>query len=161
MKTFIPSEKFHLTKNVMKMINEIKEEYIKKYGENLVSIVLFGSYANKVSTICSDIDLLIILENLKTTRYKIYLNFFSILENLSTYKKLREKKIYLNFSPIIKTTSELKISLPYLWETNFKIFYDKNGFFKNFIKKLKEFKRKKIRKIEGIMPYYEWVKNGE
>jgi Nucleotidyltransferase domain. len=92
----------NLKKEVIKLINELKEEYIKKYKKNFVSIVLFGSYANNLATSFSDIDLMIIFEKIRNSKLKIYTDFFSILENLPTYKKLKNKKIYLNFSPIIK-----------------------------------------------------------
>jgi len=150
----------NLKKEIMKIINELKEEYLKKYKKNLVSIVLFGSYANNLATSVSDIDLIIIFEKINSSKLKIYSDFFTILENLPTYKKLKKKKIYPNFSPIIKEKNQLNLKLPYLWSTNFEIFYDKELFFNQFIKKLENFKRKKIKFKEGIMPYYEVVKNG-
>jgi len=150
----------NLKKEVIKLINELKEEYIKKYKKNFVSIVLFGSYANNLATSFSDIDLIIIFEKIRNSKLKIYTDFFSILENLPTYKKLKNKKIYLNFSPIIKEKKQVNFNLPYLWNTNFEIFYDKDDFFSHFIKKLEQFKKKKIKFKEGIMPYYEIIKNG-
>ena len=153
-------EKKDLKKEVIKIIKELKGEYLKEYKKNLVSIVLFGSYANDFFTPVSDVDLIIIFEKIKDSKLSIYSKFFFISENLPTYKKLKKEKIYLNFSPIIKEKSHLNVNIPYLWNTNFKIFYDKDGFFKQFISKLEDFKKKKIKLKEGIMPYYEIVKNG-
>ena len=121
---------------------------------------MFGSYANNLATSFSDIDLIIIFEKIRNSKLKIYTDFFSMLENLPTYKKLKNKKIYLNFSPIIKEKKQVNFNLPYLWNTNFEIFYDKDDFFSHFIKKLEQFKKKKIKFKEGIMPYYEIIKNG-
>ncbi|MGC8977517.1 MAG: nucleotidyltransferase family protein [Candidatus Ratteibacteria bacterium] len=144
-------------KQFYEFIDELKEECLNYYMDNLVSIVIFGSYADDRCTPVSDIDILLILE--KTgSNYKRYIEFFSILENIKIIKKLKEKNIFPLISPIIKSKKSLKIESPYLWSSNFKIVYDKNNFFKKFLGKLEEFK-KKIEYCEYPMPHY-IMKNG-
>ncbi|HOK56141.1 MAG TPA: nucleotidyltransferase domain-containing protein [bacterium] len=134
-------------------INELRKECLKYYKENLVSIVIFGSYAEDKYTPFSDIDLLLILEK-AGSNYKMYTEFFSILDNIETIKKLKEKNIFPLISPIIKSKKSLIVELPYLWSASFKIIYDKNNYFKKFLKKLDEFKKHRIEYFEYPIPHY-------
>ncbi|MCX7917489.1 MAG: nucleotidyltransferase domain-containing protein [bacterium] len=146
-------------KTFKKFINELKKECINFYKDNLISIVIFGSYADEKYTFTSDIDLLIILEK-APSNYKRYTDFFSILENIKTLKKLKAENIFPLISPIIKSKKTLIVELPYLWSSGFKIIYDKNAFFNKFLKKLEKFKREKLEFYDYPMPHY-FIKNGQ
>lgn len=54
--------KKNLPKNVIKILDEVKECLEKIYGDKLKGIILYGSYARGDFTDGSDIDLIILLE---------------------------------------------------------------------------------------------------
>ena len=146
---------------IFKLLEEIKEEYLKKYGEDLISIVLFGSFAKGLDTPVSDIDILIILERVGNS-YETYTEFFSLLDKTSSYSEMKKRKIHPLISPIIKSKKSLiPRALPYLWSTEFKIIYDKNKFFENFIKELEDFKKKCLVFHPKPLPHYVVIENGK
>ena len=49
---------------INRIIKEFHEELDKIYGENLVKVILYGSYARGDFSSDSDIDLLVVLKNL-------------------------------------------------------------------------------------------------
>jgi predicted nucleotidyltransferase len=49
------------------MLTELRRALKKKYGQRLKKIVLFGSYARGEATPESDMDVLIVLDDLKST----------------------------------------------------------------------------------------------
>ncbi|MCD6408553.1 nucleotidyltransferase domain-containing protein [bacterium] len=146
---------------IFKLLEEIKEEYLKKYGENLISIVLFGSFARGLDTPVSDVDILIILEEVRNS-YEIYTEFFSLLDKTSSYSEMKRRKIYPLISPIIKSKKSLiPRALPYLWSSEFKIIYDRNKFFERFIKELENFKKKCLVFHPKPIPHYVVIENGK
>jgi len=143
------------------LIEKIFKEVKKYYKKNLVSFIVFGSVAKGKTSPYSDIDLLIICENLPSGRRRRIIEFIENIEKKleKDIKKLRKKNIFTEISPIIKTRKEiLKGSLIFL-EMIYDAFiiYDKNNFFKNYLKnlenKIKEYGAKKVYKKGG----YYWV----
>ncbi len=78
----------------MKFYSKLQEEYIKKlierikdhYKDNLVSIVIFGSYARKENKPKSDIDILIVLERAGKMRDEL-------AEKLESFDIVRGKRM--------------------------------------------------------------------
>ena len=61
-------------RDISKILDEFLQKCKQKFGDNLISIILFGSYARGTATEYSDVDLLIIAKNLpkrRIERYKI------------------------------------------------------------------------------------------
>lgn len=120
-----------------KVLKEIKQYSISFYGNRLVSLVVFGSVAKDTFSPVSDIDLLVVLKDKKSS-YHYYQEFFdNIIQNLS-YKNIQ-------INPIFKTPETMSVELPYLWDTKFLLLYDKDGFFSNFIKTLDKFKMQNLK----------------
>lgn len=125
-------------------INEILEEFIsvskKKFKENLVSIILFGSYARGTATKYSDIDLLVVVkkltenfrkrEKMKQEIGEIFFEKFDVIVQ-SLFMTKEEIKDNLNsYSPLFVT-----------FPLGFKVIYDNNFFmptFRDFLSRLKE-----------------------
>jgi len=90
-----------LPKNVELAIEEFVKACKRKFKKDLVSIVLFGSYARGTATLFSDIDILLVVKNLpKNTWERDKLMDRIVLRILFN----RHKRI----SPILVTPEELE-----------------------------------------------------
>ncbi|MDI3310198.1 MAG: nucleotidyltransferase domain-containing protein [Thermoanaerobacterium sp.] len=119
-----------------KILYLLKSACQKVYGDNLISLVIFGSVARGTPNPESDIDILIVAENIPDGRIKRIQQFAKVESLLDDYlDKLKKLGIYTELSPIIKTPSEVKIgSLLFLDMINdAKILYDKNDFFSKYL----------------------------
>ena len=121
-----------------KMLNKVLDEFLKKckekFGDNLISIILFGSYARETATEYSDVDLLVIAKNLpkrRIDRHKVLRDI--VLEFIYRYG--------INISPILIEPRDLspKDINPLICGilTGYKIIYDKNNFWKNYLERIK------------------------
>ncbi len=137
------------------LLSEIREKAIKHYRDRLVSLVVFGSVAKGKATPTSDVDLLIVLEDKPESSFKTYMDFY---ENVESKLNIIED-ISIRISPIFLKKTSLKEEIPWLWDTEFIVLYDKNGFFDRFLKRLERFK-KRIKFIEKPMPHFV-IKDGE
>ncbi|MEN3045132.1 MAG: nucleotidyltransferase domain-containing protein [Candidatus Hydrothermales bacterium] len=152
---------YHLKEPYRSIIKEIFKNVKNFYKKNLISFVVFGSVAKNKTNPFSDIDLLIICENLPKGRTKRILDFMKNIERplKEKLKKLREKNYFIEISPIIKKPNEVEyggfIYLDMIDDSI--ILFDKNKFFKNYLEKLsnklKEYGAKKIYKKGG----YYWI----
>lgn len=137
------------------LISEIEEKVKAHYKDRLVSLVIFGSVAKGKATPVSDVDLLIVLEDKPESSFKTYMDFYENVESKLKYID----DIGLRLSPIFLKKSSLKEEIPWLWNTEFIVLYDKNGFFREFLKRLERFK-KRIKFIEKPMPHFV-IKDGK
>jgi len=133
------------------LLKKLLKRLIMKLGNNLVSVVVYGSVARKTTRKNSDIDLLIIADSLPKSRMKRQELFLEIEKPLeSMISDLWDKGFYTDFSPIILSVEEaLKIRPIYLdMVEDAIIIYDKNGFFNKILnrlrKRLKELGAKRI-----------------
>jgi predicted nucleotidyltransferase len=144
-------------KNLTKEYKDIKkedviriyEDLLKKvadgvrrcFGKNLVSVVLYGSLARGEVKKDSDIDLLIIFEDLPKERLKRQDIFMKMESDVDEeIKRIYEKwRCYPYISPILKTREEAKILSPLYLDmvTDARILYDKADFFKGILEKLR------------------------
>jgi len=138
-----------------KVLNEIRIHFEK----NLISVVLYGSMARGEITKDSDIDLLIISDNLPKERSRRQEMFMEMEKELDKeIKKIYEKwGCYPYISPILKTKDDARNLSPLYLDmvTDAKILYDKNDFFKNVLEKLRlELKSLNARKITVGKKWY-------
>lgn len=122
-----------MEREIKKEIENFVEILKEKWKEELISVVLFGSYASGKEREDSDIDILIIKKNLPKSRLKRRDEIYKIYKEIS--KNLREK-----ISTIILDEEEAKITKPFYLDMTLhcEILFDKNNFFRNIIEKLKE-----------------------
>ena len=73
-------------------------------------------------------------------------------ENVESKLKSLEK-LGMRLSPIFLKRSSLREDIPWLWDTEFIVLYDKDNFFKNFLKRLEKFKGK-IKYVKKPMPHF-------
>ncbi|MCD6493470.1 MAG: nucleotidyltransferase domain-containing protein [Archaeoglobaceae archaeon] len=136
---------------MIKVLEKIKEYY----GDQLVSLVIFGSYARKENRLSSDLDILIVLKANKPRceRIKEFVeNIEMSLEYLT--QKLIDEGISVDMSPLILSEKEAKYFNPiYLDMVEYLIIIvDKNNFIKNMLKEVRE-------QIEEWGSYKEFVGN--
>lgn len=113
----------------------------KIYGQRLVTLAVFGSWASGKNTSESDIDILVIAEGLPRKRLVRVEEFSAVEEALERdIDKLRSQGIETYFSLIFKTPEEVKhgslLFLDMLYELI--ILFDKKNFFSNYLKDFKK-----------------------
>jgi predicted nucleotidyltransferase len=150
-----------MKKEYTKLVQKVFQKTKEYYKEDLISFVVFGSYAKDTLSPYSDIDILIITKKQPKSRPKRIINFISNVEKkLEKYiESLRKKNIFVEISPIIKTQEEVEygsfLFLDMIQDSI--ILYDKDNFFKEYLdsldKKLKEYGSKKVFKKGG----YYWI----
>ncbi len=118
------------------ILEEFMEECKERFGLDLVSIVLFGSYARGTATKYSDIDLLAVVKNLP----RDWRRRDKILDDLERhFLKKRHKRIF----PILTTPeaiiNSVKRGNPLFYGilTGYAILFDRDDFFKNEMEEVK------------------------
>lgn len=123
------------------LLKKVIDGTMRFFGEDLVSIVLYGSLARGEIKKDSDIDLLIVSENLPKERLKRQDIFMKMERGVDEeIKRIYEKwGIYPYISPILKTKEEANILSPLYLDmvTDARILYDKDDFFKKVLAKLR------------------------
>jgi len=134
------------------LIEKLVEALKKRYGERLVSLVIFGSVARGDMRKDSDIDLLLIIDSMPRSRLERQEEFMEVEKEIEEYlNELFDEGFFVDFSPIIKTPEEArKVSPLYLdMVEDAVIVYDKNDFFKSILDylktKLEEMGSKRVR----------------
>lgn len=120
------------------------------YGDDLVSVVIYGSVARGTATYQSDIDILLVVEHLPSGRMNRMRGFMNIEEDLrEELEAVRKNGWVVDLSPIIRTPAEVSeggyIYLDMVDDA--RILFDRNGFFAAFLdsykKKLEAYGAKK------------------
>lgn len=129
---------YHDYKDILDLLKDL---LIRKFGEDLVSIVLYGSVCRNEAKRESDIDILIVLKNPPETYYERLSDFVRIEKELSEtpeYKKLLSRGLYPQFNFIIFSEEEaMKNRYIYLdMIEDSMIIYDKNNFFSTKLKEM-------------------------
>lgn len=139
---FADAELYRYKEEYLRLIREILQRAVAYYGERLVSFALFGSVARDRFRPDSDIDIMLVVENLERGRVKRVEEFSkNIEEPLKLYfNSLRQKGIYPDLSPVIKTPEEVSMGSPIFLDMvdDAKILFDREGFFRGRLDRLKE-----------------------
>ena|SRR5690554_4751584 len=114
----------------------IREACYQVYGENLITLAVFGSVARGTPNPLSDIDLLLIARRLPSGRLKRMGKFMMVEDRLlSQLEELQQIGINTTLSPVIKTPEEvLAGSLLFLdMIDDMIILYDRENFWTLFL----------------------------
>ncbi|PKP54300.1 MAG: hypothetical protein CVT90_01955 [Candidatus Altiarchaeales archaeon HGW-Altiarchaeales-3] len=117
-----------------RLLSEFIQECKNNFGNELISIILFGSYARKTHTEYSDIDLLVIARGLpknRITRHKI----------LNNVKLKFIYKYHVRISPVFMEPGDFSTKninpLIYGILTGYNVIYDPMNFQNKFLVRLK------------------------
>ncbi len=130
------------------MLKEIFDELVTKvvgaaqvvYGEQLVSIVLYGSGARGTMRYDSDLDLLIVVRDLPRGRLKRVEEFEAIEETVAEdFRHAASPGINTTLSPVFKTPEEVLAGSPLFFDMveDARVLYDGNGFFAKKLARLR------------------------
>jgi len=129
----------------------IVEAFKKVFGENLVSVALFGSYARGDFNENSDIDVLVVLKSV-VDRYVLHKELDRVEEELkSFFTCLNQHGYYPQISPIVLSEENAKKTRPLYLDIVFdaKILYDTNSLlssvFSKIRRKLEEYNAGRVR----------------
>lgn len=123
-----------------RLLDILLEETKSLYGDNLISFVVFGSVARETYRFNSDVDLLIIAENLPDGRMRRVAQFSTVEDKLESFiGTLKKIGIDTYISPVFKTPEEAEFgSLLFLdMVEDSHILYDRNEFFSNRLGRLR------------------------
>jgi len=119
-----------------KLLAEVKSFY----GDRLVSFVVFGSVARETYRFDSDIDLLIIAEDLPKGRMKRVAQFLTVEDRIETFlESLRKEGMNTYISSVFKTPEEAEMGSPLFLDMveDASILFDRNGFFSKVLERLR------------------------
>jgi predicted nucleotidyltransferase len=123
------------------LIEKFVDKLKRSWGDNLVSIVLYGSVAREDYRPDSDIDLLIIGEHLPVNQLERRSEMTQLTSQLDKdIAAFWDKGYYHYFSTIMKTREEARHVVPIYLDMveDAIILYDKDGFFQSILSQLKE-----------------------
>lgn len=124
-----------------RLAQRLAEVLHQAWGENLVSVVLYGSSARGAARRDSDIDVLVVPEKLPARwheRLDLFRKAAEVLE--PELRRLREEGYFVDFSPLVWTRDEARqTSRLYLDMTvEEAILFDREGFFAGVLARLRE-----------------------
>jgi predicted nucleotidyltransferase len=122
-------------------VEEIVSAFCQVFKDELVALVLYGSYARGEQKKSSDIDLLIVLKKIDD-RYEVFKKFIQVEKILeqSFYKKLKEKGFDPYISPVFLDVENATRFRPLYIDIVFdaKILYDKDNIMKETFERVKK-----------------------
>ena len=116
------------------------------YQDRLVTLAVFGSTARGTYRFDSDLDILIIADDLPRGRMKRVAQFMRVEEKIEPFlSSLREDGINTYISPIFKTPQEVEMGSPLFLDMveDARILFDRDGFFSKILEQL----RQKLKKL--------------
>jgi hypothetical protein len=141
----------------------IRANIIEGYGERLVSIALFGSVSRRRYTKGSDIDILIVAEDLDDSLGKRIDTFFSKIgdyRELSQYSELKDLNLPNKLQPIVLEPEEIRRRPPLLLDltSDSRILFDKGDFLKEELERLSaDLKRLGAKKVMLSEDRWYWI----
>ncbi len=124
------------------LINKLLDLLIGYYRERLFTVVIFGSVASDAFRPDSDIDILIVAEDLPERRWMRISEFIENIENKLSedLQKLYDSGITPSFSPVIKSKDEVRHGSPLFLDMTeaAMILYDRDNFFQKYLDDLKK-----------------------
>ena len=119
------------------LLDEIKDFY----GNRLVTFALFGSYARNELRNDSDLDLLLVVENLPKGRMNRVAEFLQVEKKVTALmSELSRQGLHPYFSPVFKTPEEATAGSPLFLDMTeeMEILFDRDNFFRRTLDAFQE-----------------------
>jgi len=146
-------------KEYIPLISVIASRLIERYDGRLVSIVIFGSVARGKAKPTSDLDLLVVVENLPERYSERVSQVVELFDDVKEVKLWlwKEKKIFCNIEVLILTPEEAQEFQPLYLDMveDSIIIYDRTDFFKSVLEKVAE-KLRELRAEKVALPGDRW-----
>ncbi len=141
-------------------VDQVLHQISSRLGEDLVSVVLFGSYARGDPHEGSDVDLLVVCDTFKEllgSRFEIFNEIERALVASEARMRLRKKGLGTLISPLPLTPDEVKRNPPILLDilTDGIILYDRNAFMRSHLRGL-ELRLKQLEARKVYLPSGKW-----
>lgn len=130
----------HLREPYKTILSKLLEALEELLGDKLISLIVFGSVARGEAKGDSDIDLLVVAEDLPRSRLARQDIFMRAEEHLAgLLDELESRGVHVDFSPLLKTPEEASRITPLYLDMveDAVILYDRNGFFESILRRLK------------------------
>ncbi len=122
------------------IVENLTAEIKNFYGDRLVSFAVFGSVGRGTPNYDSDIDILIIADNLSDGRMKRVSEFNHIEGNIEpVIESLKQYNINTRLSPVIKSREEALFGSPLFLDmiSDAVVLYDSDSFLRDILSSLK------------------------
>lgn len=122
------------------LLSEILDATLAVYGRRLVSLAVFGSVGRGTPRPDSDIDILLVADDLPTGRMRRMAEFTPVEEALTHHlEQLRKQGIETTLSPVFKSREEIyRGSLLFLdMVDDARLMYDDQRFLHNYLERLR------------------------
>jgi predicted nucleotidyltransferase len=127
--------------DVDRHVERLLDDLAREHGSRLVSFVVFGSVARGEARPGSDVDLLIVFDDLPRGRHERFLLFHAALERRrEACGPLRAAGGYFDWSPLIVTREEARQRPPLFLDMvhDARMLLDRDGFFADVLRGLRE-----------------------
>lgn len=119
------------SENINIALNSMVQNLYEEFGEQLISVVVYGSHASGAATPSSDIDLLVVVEGLPRD--------WEVIHGLEDKWMLKGRRLGKRFQVMLASPEDVEDSVewaaPLMLEiyNNHEIVFDRNNFFRNRI----------------------------
>lgn len=158
---------------MIRFFNSFQEKVFNKtisliknvYGDNLVSLSVYGSYANETARLNSDLDLFIIIEKARGRSFDLgffYENIEKPIED-DIFRLFKEYKIDMTLSSFIVSKEQAVYFNPIYLDMceGCEIVYDRSDYLRSILKRVGQIKRDhKFKKIP-IANTFQWDMNNQ
>jgi len=139
-----PDKENHMTGSLTGRFEDLVRTLFGKsaafYGNRLISFVVFGSVGRRTMRPDSDIDFLLVIEDLPRGRLRRVGEFETVENEMRAYlEEARKDGIYAALSPVFKTPSEVRSGSPLFLDMveDSRILYDRQNFFQEELDRIR------------------------
>ena len=132
---------FEVNRKLLKLASDYSNALVQCLGEDLISVVLYGSVARKEASPTSDIDLLIIVEGLPKGQFARKQQLIKADKQVSpALQTLSSEGIDASFTRILKTPEEASHIVPLYLDLveDAVLLLDRKGFFQNILSQVRD-----------------------
>jgi predicted nucleotidyltransferase len=122
------------------LLEELVKALHERLGEDLVSVVVYGSVARGEAGRDSDIDILVVARSLPKSMFARQDLFMDVEGKIrGEVEKLEQQGYFIDFSPVLLTPEEAQRTRPLYLDMveDAIILYDKDSFFANVLARLR------------------------